>query len=377
MNCSDLQGLLSGYAADELSPVQTEFVALHLRECPGCRRTLDDLRLTHTQLETLRFDGYHPQLTDRINRALYRRHAWLALGRWGRFGAAVSLPALVVLVLFLVLRTPGLTVPTPASGHAVYLVAGGWAIAADSSSGEARRLQPVAPGAQVAGGFLLTEGTLYQLGPDRVRPVAKTDGLLVGGTPDGSAVWVARQIAADSFAVDRVAVATGEISPGPEVSPGQVHGGIVSDDGQRLYLLAGVADEIFVKVISTGNRERADAYRLPLVGRGARLLAHGETLYVVDEGLVVRLTLAPDGGLLVQEVPGLTHTVALAPDGSTLAAVLEDGDVALIDSGTLRVTRRTSGAGYQELVWTEPDRLLAMKAEGFDRLTYPGLRRVR
>lgn len=375
MNCSDLQGLLSGYAAGELLPAQAEFVTLHLRECSGCRRSVDDLRLTRTQLETLRYDGYQPQLTARINRALPRRQAWLALSRWGRFGAAVSLPALAVLVLFLVLRAPGLT--APASGPYVYRVAGGWAVATDSGTGEAIHLQAVDPGAQVAGSFLLAGDTLFQLKADQARPVARTDGLLLGPSPDGSVVWVARQVTPNSFAVDKVDVAAGTVATGPELAPGVVYRGIVSADGQRLYLLASVGEEVFLKVVDPGNQQRASAHRLPLVGPDARILAHGDIVHVVDDGLVVRLTLAPSGGLFVQEVPGLTRAVALAPGGSTLAAVLEDGDVALIDSRSLQITRRVNGAGYQELLWPEPDRLVAIGQDGLDRFTYPGLRRIR
>lgn len=361
MTCNDLQWLIPGYVAAELAPAQEEFVSIHLRECPSCRETAARLRLTRRQLEALRFDGYNPHLTDRINGALARRSALLALGRWTGFGVRMGLPvlaaAMAVLALFLVFRTPAFNSPASAE-HPAYAI----------------------PGARVADSFLQVDGELHQWVPNgnHLRRIGPVEGALLGASPDGRTAWLLRQLTPDSFAVDGVDVATAQVYPGPEIRPGRALSGAVSSDGGRLYILAMAGEDLYLKAIDASARQREEAARLPALGEGAQVLRRpgSDTIYVIGDGRLVRVATSELGVQATYDIPGITPAAVFAPDGSALAAARRSGGIILVDPESGRAMRQITGALYDSLIWAEQNRLFATGKHGGDLLTYPGLRQM-
>jgi hypothetical protein len=384
MTCHDMEELLVGFAGDGLAPAQQEFVELHLEGCGTCRELVADLILTRRQLETLREDGYRPQLTERITGEIAARQLRTKAGRWlGRGARAAGGIAAAMLVGFAVAaliqgRLPlgrQHTIAGPAATEPAYLVVDGALVRVDAASGKARQVATLDPQAVMAQGggrrFLLSNGFLtevinLQSGEQRKLTVAPGARQL-WASPDGRTVWLLRQADPENFALDAVDTDTGKVTADPSVKPGYIHAGSISQDGQQLYLLGVWQGNNYLKVVDLRERRLLKAHML-LGAPGAPIsvaAGHSDRIYAVGTGwlLVVNPQGSEPGELLL--VPGITPQAVLTPDGRSLIAARAGGGLLVVDPSNGRELRRVSGSAYyQRLFWSEDGRVLYAETDG-------------
>lgn len=374
MKCDELQELVVAYAAGELVPAQREFVAMHLAQCNRCQSALAGLNATRRQLESLRYDAYHPQLTGRIAGALERQRRRGVVRRWAGRGARMALggaaTAVAAAVLAAVLQgRPALDAfrPAPAApppGTAAYVLTDAHLLQVDLGRASATSVASVLPksGAQVTGAaggrFLLTGGELYAFGPSLAQPrlIARVSGRLLGASPDGRTVWVLRSVDDAWFAVDAVDVSTGEVQADRQAKPGNASGGVVSRDGRQIYVVAEVNGTTYLKAIDAESRVREDAFPLGDMGVASTPLGAPGLGLVYVAGYSRLAVVAPVQGsdaVSLYSVPGLTPTAALSPDGKTLASAREGGGITLVAPASGTVLAQSKGPQYAHLVWSE------------------------
>ena len=94
---------------EDLTPKERRLVEAHLRECPGCRRGLEELETMRGALRSLGPLDPPPELFESVATAVGRRRRRIALGATAGFAAA----GLVALVVSLSLSRPPLPSVAP------------------------------------------------------------------------------------------------------------------------------------------------------------------------------------------------------------------------------------------------------------------------
>ncbi|MFZ5813797.1 MAG: anti-sigma factor family protein [Bacillota bacterium] len=368
MRCDDLQGLLAGLVAGDLSPAQEEFLRLHLQSCPHCQTSYTGLLRTRRQLEGLTDESYQPRLTGRITRAIARsrgrRAILIGAGRGLRAaGALLTLGLVVALLLWQQWPLQQAAAPPPAGP--VYLVAGRDLLRVDAPGQEPHRAARLPEGAELWPTGLLRFGSVLNLihlpSQSGLPPAgARVTDSLPAGTRhlvgDGRTVWLVRQ-EGSAFAVDRLLLETGRLVPDPAPKEGQVYRAALSADRSALYLLARTGGSLYyVKVVDPASGALRSAHLLPEgVGPGALLLPDPlpGLLHLVDQGRLLTLDLERGAILLDLQIPGLTTVAALSPDGSRLLSARPDGGLLLVERATGKILRQRSGHRYRQLLWQE------------------------
>lgn len=376
MRCDDLQVLLAGLVADDLSPAQEEFVNLHLQACPRCQPAYAALRQTQRQLSRLDAD-YRPELTERITETLQlHRTRRSIVGFLGRSLRAVGALAAVALVVAAVIWQKGpLQRPAaPPSASSVYLLSGDQLLRVDRLGQSARVIDEVEPGSHFLDGGLLWSGKgIYRLSaePDRKPEPWVT---LPTGRPDSlflSAGSVHRLIAHESresalggstgwFKVINIDPETGLADGDSIPREGHAYDGVISPDGRTLYLLAEVGGNWFVKEIETAGNSLTQAHLLSsrefggIPRRSSLVLSPaGDQLHVVGMHRLLTIDLATSRVLLDQELE-VSRIAALSPAGDQLLAVRPIGGLTLVDLKTgesLKELDGDLGENYWELLW--------------------------
>lgn len=408
MRCDDLQGLLTGLVAGDLTPAQEEFVRLHLQGCARCQTAFAGLLQTRRQLSLLADERYQPQLGPRVSRAMERHRARRAVIAWSaRSLRAAGVLAAVALVFGLLLwqQGPDLRSAGPAAPPA-YMVVGRELMELDLTNRSSRAVKlSHGYGTLHPGGLVIAGPGVYRLDPpDLLEPeVVPLDPLKLGPgmisyanfpsaltIRDGPVAWTVKSTSRprqtgtglptmeSGFRLDRINLETGEVEEDPVWKAGHGLAAALSPDGRHLYLLARLDGDtgLFVKVINTRTRELVDAHR-PTAGFGplSRLLisTDGDRLFLIDQGRLLSIDLKRGAVLLDREEPELTAQAALSPDATQLVTARPDGGLALWDAATGEPLRLIEGRRYRSLTW-QGDWIYAAHDAGLDLVSPTSLR---
>lgn len=370
MRCDDLQGLLAGLIAGDLTPSQEEFSRLHLRECPRCQAAYTSLQRTQNQLRDLEAD-YRPELTDRIARAIARhRTRRNLLGFLGRGLRAAGALAMVAAVIGLVLwqRGPLQKGAAPPPAEPVYLLAGTELLRVELPGRPPTPVGKVGPGARLADGGLLWDGELlYRLSdrpggtpePMGTAPHSNSDALVASAGGRLRFVWNVGLVESNSQKIQVTPIGTSERSFPADLHPkeGRAYAAVLSPDGSSLYLLAKAGENWFIKVVETENHALTKAHLLP-GGFGPHstilLSRDGTRLYVIDLDRLMTIDLARSTILLDREIQEITATAALSPAGDRILAARPGGGLTLLDAESGKVLRQREGPQYRQILWRGP-----------------------
>jgi|GEM_PF-5148798 len=387
MQCDEIQGMLAGRLADELSPAQEEFLQLHLTGCPQCQASYADLTRTRNDLHDLATD-YHPQLSGRISRAIASRRAGITARRWTGLAVRIGgLAAAMLLVVYAVLQVPGLrSAGTPPAQ--VYVIEGRDLMQIDLATGSTRRMGDLhSPGGRFLGGNLIRSAGLTEVSPsgipvDLTLPMDDSELLVLTENADavlrdGSSLWLVYNHARPGdeplndrafegpggFVLDRFDLQTGAIDQDPSPKEGVVQRALLSPDGKTAYLLAqlttspgpGMTERTtYVKVVDLASRRLITAHRLTS-GFGSLAQLHlspdGARLYVTDLGRLMAIDLAAGTVAFDLEVDGVTATATLNPAGDRLL-IATLPDLIVLDTATgTELYRGRANPHYSTLIW--------------------------
>ena len=128
-----------------------------------------------------------------------------------------------------------------------------------------------------------------------------------------------------------------------------------------------------ISVIDTLTDKVTATLRLGKKPRGIAIAKDGSRMYLSDQtGKVIIVVHLPDGKTIATVALGESpEAIYLSPDGKWLsAAVEEDDEVALIDTATLKVTRKikTKGENPEHAVFSPDGRWLYVSAEDGDTI---------
>lgn len=362
MTCQEMDELLAGYVAQELPPAQTEFVRLHLDQCPHCRLTEADLLLTRRQLATLREERWQPRLTGRITHAMRQANARRMALRWAQWAlrAAAVAAALYAAVSLWDQPLPLFDGPAPAGTSVpagnVLVLERSELLRVDVARQSLEPVLQVHPNAGlIAGGgsyLALSGGKLSAVNPrggSGVGIAENVQGRLAAVSPDGRSAWLVRQSSEpEQFWLDRLDIATGEVSRDPGAEAGHILSSAVSPDGQTLYMVARVGSLMYLKLADAGSRRVERFYSVPGMALSATPLAAPDgTVYVADLGRV--LAFGPDGMREVFRSAQATPVAMLTEGGKRLVMARAGGGLMEVDLASGRVGRQQSGPAYSHI----------------------------